>query len=393
MLLSVIMRAILIIILIFIVGLYFWYVQGIDIGPIINQIRRVHVSFEKVPDPLESQDKALGLWSRMPNMPTQRSEVAVAALDTKIYVIGGFDSFARNTDVVEVYDTDNKTWSSFPPLPVKLHHAASATLNGKLYVIGGMVGLNFEPINKIWVLEEEPRDWKELADMPEAVGAAAAVGFTPGGNGNSSKARVYVFGGVKKGGLSQKTFAYNPIQNEWTEAKPIPTPREHLPATVIDDQIYVAGGREQSLSKNLNTLEIYDPVKELWSVGPSMPTRRSGITAASLGKKIYVFGGEYIFGTNREVEVFDPVTKSWNTLNPMPTSRHGAGSAVVANSIYVVAGGKRPWVSVSTVNEAFVPPEFVQESQLSEDTGLSVEILNSATSTQATSSTASTTKR
>lgn len=389
------MRATFIIIVILIIGLYFWYVQGVDIGPIIAQIRRIHISFDKIPDQLETQDASRGIWEHMPSMPAPRSEVATAALGNKIYVIGGLDSFARNTNAVAAYDAEAKTWASLPAFPIKLHHAMSAALNGKLYVIGGMVGLNFEPINKIWVLQEDTHEWKELADMPEAIGAAAAVGFAPGGNEQSPEARIYIFGGIKKGGLSQKTFAYNPAQNEWKVVKPIPTPREHLGAAVVDGKIYVVGGREKSLKKNLDVLEIYDPEKDVWSVGPSLPTRRSGVTAASLAGKLYVFGGEHIFGTNSETEVFDPAAKSWNTLNPMPTSRQGAGSAVIGNTVYIVGGGKRPWISVSAVHEAFTPPEFVKTGTLDENgenarMGLSVEIPVSAPGIQARSTTPTT---
>jgi N-acetylneuraminic acid mutarotase len=361
MVLSRIMKVFLAVLIILTAGLYFWYVQGVDIGPLLNKARSVRVSIrvEKVSDPLDSQDAAGGLWERLPAMPTARGEVVAGVLKDKIYVIGGIDGFGRSTDIVEVFDAKDKAWSSFASVPQKLHHALAVTLDNKLYVIGGLSGLNFNPLNKIWVLDEDGQEWKELADLPEAIGAGAAVAFAPGGNEGSSEARIYIFGGSTVGGLSEKTFAYSPAKNEWKVMKPIPTPREHLAAAAVGDKIYVVGGRERSLKRNLDVLEVFTPEKNVWTVGPAMPTKRSGIAAAAIGNSVYVFGGEYILGTNDEVERFDVEAKSWKTLNSMPSSRHGMGIAAIGNTIYTIGGGKHPVLSVSAVNEAFVPPDVL----------------------------------
>jgi hypothetical protein len=39
----------------------------------------------------------------------------------------------------------------------------------------------------------------------------------------------------------------------------------------------------------------------------------------------------------------------------MPIARHGLGAAVIGRSIYVIAGGPKPGVSFSSVNEVFMP--------------------------------------
>ena len=388
------MKVFFLVLIILIAGLYFWYVQGVDIGPILSKARSVRVSIrvDKVSDPLDSQDAAGGLWKRLPSMPTARGEVVAGVLEDKVYVIGGIDGFGRSTGIVEVFDAKSKAWSSFTPVPEKLHHALAATLDNKLYVIGGLSGLNFNPLNKIWVLDEKEQEWKELADLPEAIGAGAAVAFAPGGNEKSSEARIYVFGGSTEGGLSEKTFAYNPVKNEWKVMKPIPTPREHLAAVAVGDKIYVVGGREQSLKRNLDVLEIFIPEKNVWTVGPAMPTRRTGIAAASVGEGPYLFGREYIVGKNEEVERFDVEAKSWKTLNSMPSSRHGMGIAAIGKTIYTIGGGKHPVLSVSAVNEAFVPPGVLSsENEVNIEVPVetkSVEIPKAATSTGSASTTA-----
>jgi len=48
-------------------------------------------------------------------MPTPRSEVAVAPLDGKIYVIGGFEADGSPSARVEVYDPATNKWSEAAP--------------------------------------------------------------------------------------------------------------------------------------------------------------------------------------------------------------------------------------------------------------------------------------
>src|SRR5688572_23819104 len=76
-------------------------------------------------------------WAEGEPMPTPRTEVAGAALDNKIYVIGGLDQRGSAVSTVEVYDPEVDRWNASTPLPQPLHHAAAASHNGTLYVVGG----------------------------------------------------------------------------------------------------------------------------------------------------------------------------------------------------------------------------------------------------------------
>jgi N-acetylneuraminic acid mutarotase len=71
--------------------------------------------------------------------------------------------------------------------------------------------------------------------------------------------------------------------------------------------------------------------------------------------KVFVFGGEYKRATRKDVESYDSATDQWRRWAPMPTARHGLGAAVIGRSIYVIAGGPKPGVSFSSVNEVFMP--------------------------------------
>jgi len=351
-------KLIAVIIIILLIGGYFWYVRGVEIGPIIQKIKSIHISItfdEERGTEQITQDSTLGIWETLPEMPTSRTEVAVAALGNTIFVIGGFDGFGRTVNTVEVFNTETKDWSTHTPLPAKVHHAGLVVLNDKLYVVGGFSGLNFDPIDSVWTLDKE-EGWVSLKSLPKAMGAMAVVAFDTAEAGIENT-RIYTFGGVGKEGLSDQVYAYNPTLNEWATMKKMPTAREHFSGIAIEDKIYAVGGRKKSIRKNLDDLEIFFPLKNIWAIGPSMPTDRGGIASAAVNGKLYVFGGEDPVGTFDVVEEYNPETKDWNTMNPMPTARHGLGAAVVDGKIYVIGGGKRPLLSVSKLNEAFTPPQ------------------------------------
>ena len=73
-------------------------------------------------------------------MPIPRSETAVADLDGKLYVIGGYPASRIPSDVVQVYDVRADTWDTTTPLPMPLHHPVAVAVDGTLYLIGGEFG-------------------------------------------------------------------------------------------------------------------------------------------------------------------------------------------------------------------------------------------------------------
>ena len=76
-----------------------------------------------------------GRWTAGAPMPSSRTEVAVAELGGRIYVVGGFGGERE----LEIYDPAADRWSRGAAIPRALHHAAAVGLQGKLYVVGGYV--------------------------------------------------------------------------------------------------------------------------------------------------------------------------------------------------------------------------------------------------------------
>ena len=134
----------------------------------------------------------------------------------------------------------------------------------------------------------------------------------------------------------------------------MPTPRDHLAAAIVSDQLVTTGGRLRSqYSENLDVTEVFDIRRQKWKTGAPLPTARSGIAAVALQGHVLVFGGESTAGTCSENEAYNVRANSWQSLAPMPTARHGLGATVVGDEVYVISGGPKPGGSFSDVNEVF----------------------------------------
>ena len=281
----------------------------------------------------------------------KRTEVAVAAVRGKVYVVGGFQpGLPFITPAVEEYDPATDTWRERAPLPSGLHHAGIGVVNDRLYVIGGfelsLLSI-WSPVTSLYEYDPVADRWRARKPMPTPRGALAITALD---------GKLHAVGGYNRDGNTSAHEVYDPATDSWTALAPMPTARDHHAAAALNGRLYAIGGRlNRQYSQNLGVTEEYDPATDRWTRKADLPTPRSGITAAVVKDRIYVFGGEAPSGTFRENEAYHPASDSWEALAPMPTARHGLGSASVDGGIYVISGGPTPGGSFSNVNEVFTP--------------------------------------
>ena len=151
-------------------------------------------------EPLERQPLE-GVWSRLAPVPTPRSEVAAAALNGKVYVLGGFGAGATAN---EEYDPLANTWRQRAPVPQGVDHAAAAAIGGKIYLIEGFDG-SFRPVNKTWSSNPETNSWTRKTDLPTPRGALGATA-RHGLGAVASHNQIYVLAGDPTPGGSQSAL-------------------------------------------------------------------------------------------------------------------------------------------------------------------------------------------
>lgn len=301
-----------------------------------------------------------GTWRGIADIPTARSEVAVAVSQqlSKVFVIGG----SGGPDRVELYDAAADRWTRGPDLPIGVDHPMAAAVEGLqssapqgVFVFGGYAG---SATARSFRFDQTAARWEEIAAMPGPRAAAAAVAV--GGS-------IFIVGGADGGRLVAPTYEYDLGTRQWRTVAAIPTPRDHLAAVALDGRICAVGGRRLSMSLNLAVFECYDPRTEAWERLPDAPTARGGIGAAQYDRRVYVAGGEQPSGTYREIDIFDARTSSWTRGPDLPTPRHGLGVVVVQPTktldaagslvttparLLVLSGGPTPGGSQTNVCEA-----------------------------------------
>jgi N-acetylneuraminic acid mutarotase len=274
-----------------------------------------------------------GNWSRRAPLLIKRAEVAVAALDGKIYVLGGTAPGNPATQLNQEYDPAADRWRDRAPLPHGMSHAAAVGFDGKLYVIGGFSGggVHVGALNLVFAYDPATDSWRQLAPLSSprgSVGVAVAGG------------KIHAIGGR---GLDKLTVAthevYDPWARQWNQAAPLPATRDHMGVIVVDEKIHVIGGRTAGSADNTNLHNIYDPATNSWqSAAPLLTSRSSGAAAYYHGLILNAGGECKRCETFSENEANDPKSNRWLTLAPLPAGRHGFGTAAVGHYVYFTGG-------------------------------------------------------
>ncbi len=297
-------------------------------------------------------------WVKLAPFPEPSEEVYGIAAGGKLYVFGGLGPGWKPTGMVYEYDPATDRWTKKKPMALPSHHVALAELNGKIYVMGGFVLPQsgppaWVPINNAWEYDPTNDTWKALAPVPTKRGSPNAA---------TVNGKIYVIGGASTHPGSSETAVhptrphrsvdtnevYDPVTNKWETRSTMPTARNHAAVGVVNNKIYVIGGRVGAAfmlvpASSIDIVEEYDPATDQWGgLKRSMPTARSAMAWGTYKGKIYIAGGEMrnalSYGTYRAVEAYDPATNGWSILPPMLIPRHGLAGDVIGNRLHLVSG-------------------------------------------------------
>jgi N-acetylneuraminic acid mutarotase len=258
--------------------------------------------------------------------------VGSALVGGKIYVVAGGLAAAEASTLVQEYDVKTDRWRERAPLPTALSHAGVAALNGKVYVVGGFVR-NVHMDGQPAAFEYDPAKnaWRTLPSMSRGRGSVGLV---------SLNGRIHAIGGRGADRVTVGTHeVYDPRTNAWTSAAPLPQPRDHAPTLVAEGRIHVLGGRFDGTADNTDVHSVYDPGSNAWTSAPFLPEPRSGGAAVLYRDRLVLMGGEcdrtHPFAQN---EAYDLKTMKWDALASMPGGRHGFYAVSDGQAVYVAGG-------------------------------------------------------
>jgi N-acetylneuraminic acid mutarotase len=185
-------------------------------------------------------DPASNTWRTLASFGIGRGSVNVAAVDGKIYAIGGRGADGKTVTTNAVYDPAANTWKALAPLPLARDHAAVAVIDGKIHIAGGRTG--------------------------------------------ASTARV------------GQHDIYDPKSNTWTSGPPLPTPRSGLAGVFYKGVFMVLGGEMPDQKRTNAENEAFDAKANAWHALAPMPAGRHATNAATDGEHVYLAGGSLMPG-------------------------------------------------------------------------------------------------
>lgn len=300
-------------------------------------------------------------WRTAAPIPINTQELYPAVHQGRLYVAGGIAArlgVPYFTNACFSYNPKADEWRTEPDLPMDLHHAALVSTGKQLFLVGGFNG----GYSHTWrmqqaVYELTQEGWQERVALPapQAEGILSATsegvihlvtGQSPLGTANSKRSdhREVV-----------EHWRWQPGDNKWLAAAPIPTPRNSATGGWFGNQLIVSGGR--TARGNLSETEIYDANEDKWRGAAPLPLPQAGTAGAMSDDGLIVFGGE-IFQPRadvfKEVWHYQFATDTWEALADMPTPRHGNGAGRIGDDIFVIGGATKPGGSgTSNLNEVY----------------------------------------
>ena len=126
-----------------------------------------------------------------------------------------------------------------------------------------------------------------------------------------------------------------PSRGEWVRCADMPVARSEMPATVLDGEIYVAGGFGAG-----SRADRYDPATDRWQRLADLPveTNHPGITM--LGGRVIVAGGYAMNGASahRGIWAYDPDDDAWEAIGELPEPMGAFGLTTLDDDLYLVGG-------------------------------------------------------
>ncbi|MEL6751985.1 MAG: kelch repeat-containing protein, partial [Pseudomonadota bacterium] len=215
-----------------------------------------------VRDEFNAYDTKTQSWRVLPKLPAARHHITLTALAQNIYAVGGFSGgfpdWKPEPDAF-VFNIASAAWRALPALPVARGEHVAAAVDGKLYIIGGRVAgtpgaakfMDHRDTGRVDVFDPATNAWSRGIDAPTARNSAAS-GVIDG--------KIYVVGGRQflaqpNGSVANVNVGslevFDPKTGLWSRRAPMPAGAGGIAATVLDGKLSVFGGEQWTPSKKV----------------------------------------------------------------------------------------------------------------------------------------------
>jgi N-acetylneuraminic acid mutarotase/glucose/arabinose dehydrogenase len=292
-----------------------------------------------------------------------REENAYVAVGTNFYLLGG-----RGIQPVMMFNSLNNSWTEKAKPPIELHHFQAVTKDSLIYVLCSFTGEypHEKPVPNIYVYNTGTDKWIAGPPVPEGRRRGASGAFVRNN-------KIYVVAGMVDGHWSGGVTwfdEYDPETNSWKILPDAPRARDHFQAALVNNKLYLAGGRkssaatEQVFELTIPEVDVYDFATGIWETLPeqsNIPTPRGGTATAVLNSYLIVIGGENAEPKAlKHTEALDVSNNKWTRWTDLQQGRHGTQAINYKNAIYITSGaGNQGGTNLLNSQEFFyLPPPY-----------------------------------
>jgi N-acetylneuraminic acid mutarotase len=314
-------------------------------------------------------------WQAVANMPTDLYGAAGSSDGTFFYAAGGYSfSSGLTLAVFNRFDPGTNTWTPLADMPQAAIEAVAVyyPTTNKIYVFGGEDAVTGTNYNITRIYDIAGGTWTTGANMPD-VRSFMAGGYV------SSTGMIYIVSGYSSGQVTDaqpNTWQYDPVADTWTDltgTDPYPHPAGGFAYGVVNDKLYIAGGRDAAVNIINDTYE-FDPTASagsryvrkadepatfqnnvpgsaaasglLWVYGGGNPFVAPGASkAASHSKSAFPLPFmKAVKDPNRprtanSGRFYDPAADTWTNSPNMTTVRSFVSGAAIGENLIIAAGG------------------------------------------------------
>jgi len=236
-------------------------------------------------------DPILRAWITLPPLAAGLRENTCAALDGKLYSIGGTP--ASTLGCIHSYDLRLGAGGSWSLLDSNLTNhqrlSACAVARGKIYIVGGTNGTT--ALRGFSVFNPADATVSAVGQAPYAM-MSLYMAYVPAVD------RLFVIGGSNGSQMQSGCFQYNLDTNQWTAVANLPVASQGGISWVHANRIYITGGM---CIWTQSTLE-YSPFADTWTRRADTVLRQWFPGGGKAAGKIFLYGGSW----PQQLEKFTP---------------------------------------------------------------------------------------
>ncbi|XP_077349420.1 kelch-like protein 38 isoform X1 [Lithobates pipiens] len=249
-------------------------------------------------------------WLRLAKLPLRLHKATAVGLHGSIYLLGGLSMANKDkivTSGVYILSLKLNQWRIGEPMLVPRYSHQSIGYRNYIFSIGG-IGEKQELLNSVERFDSIYNTWETMANMPVAVLHPAVA---------AKDQRIYLFGGEDVMQNPVRLIqVYHIARNTWFKMETRVVKNVCAPAVLIGDKIIIIGGYTRRIIA-------YDVAKNTFVKCADMKDRRMHHGATVMQNKIYVTGGRSLtmdstIEDSDSFDCYDPETDTWTSKGKLP---------------------------------------------------------------------------